>query len=430
MRVINTDLLERELRQKTDDAAALLAKTARECEAHEEKDKDGNVVTKGRPMTADERGAIQKIIDDANGIKARLAEAKGDDALAAQIEKLTTGMTRTDAAETKRAVLKSLGHQWVESPSGDFFIKKRHQGSRNWASPVSELDRTPDMRQTTLTEDPASGGGLIVPQYRPGILPLTFRPLKIRDLLAPGTTDSPTVIYMQETTFTNAAAAVAEGAAKPESALVFTQVVENVHKIAHFIPVTEEMLEDVAQIQSYIDARLTLGLALTEEDQLLNGNGTAPNLKGIMQRSGLTPGNALTAPDTAADAIFKTMMAIFNASFIMPDAHVMNPINWQTVALLKDTMGRYLAGGPFIPAPTPTLWGLPIAVTPVIAAGKCLTGAFGSQAQIYDRGGIRVEASNSHQDFFVKNLVAIRAEERLALAVYRPSAFGITTGLT
>jgi HK97 family phage major capsid protein len=426
MRVTNTDVLEADFRKKRDAAAALLASTARTCEAHEEKDKDGNVI-KGRLMTADERRAIQAIIDEANGIKAQLAELKTDEALRQQIEKLTTGMTKDDARETKRAAYKSLGKQWVDSDAGKYFFEKRHLGTRNWNSPVAELD---EMRQTTLTEDPASGGKLLIPQYLPGIVPLLFKRLTIRDLLASGTTDSPQIVYMVETTFTNAAAAVAEGAAKPESALIFNQKTESVVKIAHWLPVTEEMLEDVSQIGSYIDARLRLGLDLTEEDQLLNGSGIAPNMLGLLNRPGLTPGNVVTAPDTNVDGIFKTMMAIFNASFVMPDGHVMNPANWQTVALLKDTLGRYLAGGPFSPLPVPTLWGLPVDVTPSMPVGKALTGAFGTQAQVFDRGGVRVEASNSHQDFFIKNLVAIRGERREALCVYRPAAFGTTTALT
>jgi HK97 family phage major capsid protein len=430
MRALNSEVLEADLRKKTDAAAALLAKTARECEAHEEKDADGNVTLKGRLMSADEKKAIQAIIDDANGIRAQLNEAKSDVALRQQIDKLTSGMTTKDAEDTRRVAYKSLGRQWIESESGQFFVNKRHQGSRNWNSPVSELVDPSGLRATTLTTDPASGGKLLVPQYLPGIVPLTFKKLTVRDLLASGTTDSPQIVYMVETTFTNAAAAVAEGAAKPESALIFTQRTESVTKIAHWLPVTEEMLEDVSQISSYIDARLRLGLDLTEEDQLLNGNGTTPNMLGLMNRPGLTPGHALVAGETDADAIFLSMMAVFNASFVMPDGHVINPANWQTIALSKDTLGRYLAGGPFAPLPTPMLWGLPVDVTPSIVAGTALTGAFATQAQVFDRGGIRVEASNSHQDFFIKNLVAIRGERREALCVYRPSAFAKTTALT
>ena len=122
-------------------------------------------------------------------------------------------------------------------------------------------------------------------------------------------------------------------------------------------------------------------------------------------------------------------MKVFNASFVMPDAHVINPANWQTIQLSKDANGQYYGSGPFAGAQAPTLWGLPVAVTPSIVANTALTGAFRSSAQIFDHGGMRVDVSNSHSDFFIKNLVAIRAERRLALAVYRPAAFGTTTGL-
>jgi HK97 family phage major capsid protein len=426
---MNTAVLERDLRTKRDQAAALLAKTARECQAHEEKDKDGKVITTGRPFSEAEVTAIQAIIDDANSIKAVLEKAKGADALQAAIANLTAGMSEENAEVVRRDVRKSLGQQWVESEAGKFFAQKKHQGTRNWASPQAEVFDPDRVYGTTLTEGTASGGKLIIPDYRPGIQPLLFKKLTIRDLLASGTTQSTSIVYMVETSFTNAAATVAEGAAKPESTLVFDQVTDPVVKIAHWIPVTEEMLEDVNQIRSYIDARLRLGVELTEEDQLLNGNGTLPNLRGILNRVGLTPPHVFTAPETAADAIFAQMMAIFYASFVMPTGHVMNPVNWTKIQLGKDTTGNYYGSGPFSSAQAPTLWGLPVDVTPSIVAGTALTGAFATQAQVFTHGGMRLDASNSHQDYFIKNLVAIRAEQREGLAVYRPSAFGLTTGL-
>jgi len=430
MRIFNVELLEREHQKRAGEAKALLAKTATECQSYEEKDKDGKVVVQGRLMTAEEKAAIQAIIDDANGIQAKINAAKGEGNLQAEIDRLTAGMTTTDAAEVRRDVRKSLGTQWAESDAGQFFLKKRHHGTRNWSSPVAELYDPLKLQATTLTEGSASGGKLIVPEYKSGIMPLLFKKLTIRDLLASGSTNSTSIVYMVETTFTNAAATVAEGAAKPESALVFDQKTDPVVKLAHWIPVTEEMLEDVAQIRSYIDARLRLGLQLTEEDQLLNGDGILPNLLGIMNRPGLGASIAVgVAPDSAADAIFRQMMALFNTSFVPADGIVMNPANWSKIALTKDSTGNYIGGGPFQPAQSPTLWGLPIDVTPSIAAGTALVGAFGTQAQVFDHGGVRVEASNSHQDYFIKNLVAIRAEMREGLAVYRPASFGKVTAL-
>jgi HK97 family phage major capsid protein len=430
MRIVNTDTIEAEYRKKRDEAVTLYRKTIEACDAHDNgKDAEGKTLPAGRTMTPEERAAVQKIMDEATSIKARLVDAKTGDVLAAEIQKLTDGMTEPDRNETRRAVVKSLGQQWAESEGGKFFFQKRHHGTRNWSSPLVDLDEGPRRYNTTLTTQPGSGGALIIPQYLPGIVPLLFRPLTIRDLLATGVTDSPAIVYMLEQTFTNAAATVSEAAAKPESALVFNQVTEHVTKIAHWLPVTEEMLEDVSQIAAYIDTRLRLGLDLVEEDQLLNGNGVAPNLTGIINRTGVLTSALGAAPDTAADAIYRALVTVFTTSWVMPDAIVMNPINWKTITLMKDTLGRYIGGGPFDSPADQMLWGLRVVVTPVIAAGTALMGAFATQAQVWTRGTTRVEASNSHQDFFIKNLVAIRGERREALAVYRPSAFITITGL-
>ena len=233
---------------------------------------------------------------------------------------------------------------------------------------------------------------------------------------------------MREASFVNAAAATLEGTAKPESALTFTQATSPVQKLAHWLPVTEELLEDFPAIRAYIDARLRLGLDLTEEDELLNGSGVPPHLTGLMTTAGLAP-PVVRGTDTNADAILKQIIAISTTAFIQPDALVMNPINWQTIQLTKNTVGNYLGSGPWSAPQVPTLWGLPVAVTPSIVANTSLVGGFQMGAQEFTKGPTRVEISNSHQDFFVKNLIAIRAEERLALCIYRPGAFGKVTGL-
>jgi HK97 family phage major capsid protein len=420
---MNIAALERDLLKVSGEAASLLEKTMKECQAFEEK-KDGKVVATGRPMTDDEKKAIQELVDKGNGIKATIEKAKGDANMSAEIAKLTAGMSSQQTPAAVRTSPKSFGQQFVDSEA--FAWLKKSSGIRGtaWTSPSAELFAA------TLTEDGASGGDLIVTEYRPGILPLMFKRLVVADLLASGTTDSNSVTYMKEETFTNAAAAVAEGQPKPESTLIFNQVTDLVQKIAHWLPVTDEMLEDVAQIRSYIDARLRLGLSITEEDQLLNGSGTAPNVQGLMNRSGLTTATVRSGSVTNADAIFTAIMATFNASFVMPTGTVMNPANWQTTQLSKDGNGNYYGAGPFAGPQAPTLWGLPVAVTPSIVANTALTGAYSSAAQVFRKGGVRVEASNSHADFFVRNLTAIRAEERLALAVYRPAAFSKITSLT
>jgi HK97 family phage major capsid protein len=416
---MNTAALERDLKTKSDAALALYKKHAETAE------------TESRATTKEERDAVDGLVAEANVLREKLAAATGDSEQLKAIKKLTEGMglkPATDGALPLASRRMSMGQQFVRAAEYDFFRKGNHRVQSAWRSPSVELfSHTSglDMHATTITEDPASGGALILPQYLPGILPLLFKPLRIADLFAPGTTTSNAIAYMREKTFTNAAAPTLEGATKPESALIFDAVTDPVRKIAHFLPVTEELLEDEPAIASYIDARLRLGVELIEDDQLLHGTGVAPQLTGLANVVGLAPAlGPPVAPAQAADIILQQIMAIAATSFLMPDAIAMNPSDWTSIALLKTTQGAYLGGGPFNPSPTPVLWGLPVSLTPTVTAGAAWVGAFKQGGQIFRRGGMRVEASNSHVDFFIKNLVAIRAEERLVLAVYRPQAFG------
>jgi HK97 family phage major capsid protein len=424
--MLNFDALERKLTERKAAAATLLEKQMKAAEG------DGTDQNPARARTKEERDEVEKILAECRDINAKLELAKHDESQRAEIEKLMnsvgSGVTRTNLQVAQNRALKSMGQQLVDDAGFRDFVKRQgHRSSSAWISPMVEVF-DPGMRATTLDTTSGSGGQLIVSDYQAGIVPLLFKRLVVADLLAPGTTDSNSVTYMKETTFTNAAAPTSEGAAKPESTLVFAQVTDNVQKIAHFLPVTEEMLEDVAQIRSYVDGRLRLGVQLTEEDQLLNGSGTPPAIRGILNRTGLTAAQA-RGTDTNADAIFKQITTIATTVFIDPDGVVLNPANWQTIMLAKDANGQYYGAGPFASAQQMTIWGLPAVRTPSIASGTALVGAFQQAAQVFRKGGIRVEASNSHQDFFIKNLVAIRAEERLALAVYRPAAFGTVTGL-
>jgi HK97 family phage major capsid protein len=185
----------------------------------------------------------------------------------------------------------------------------------------------------------------------------------------------------------------------------------------------------VPSLRSYLDVRLRVGVQLTEDDQLLNGSGTAPALRGILNRSGLTASIARTT-ETNADVVLAQLAAIQAATNLQPDGIVMNPANWKTIQLAKDANGQYYGSGPLASPQRPTLWRVRVVLTSAITANTALVGCFQTAAQIFRKGGLRVEASNSHANFFVENKIAIRAEERLALAVYRASAFGTVTGLS
>jgi HK97 family phage major capsid protein len=405
---MNITQLNRDLAETSTRARGLMQRTQAQADAE------------GRPMTPTERDAIESLVNEGKAIKARIDRATSDVSMSAAIERMTG-----DLAPTTSSVRPSLGAEFIHSET--FKWLKANRGALptgSWTSPSSEL------RATLLDESGGSGGALVVPTYVPGIVPLPTRPLVMSDLFAPGTTDSNLVTFMKETTFTNAAAPVLEGAAKPESTIVFAAASEPVRKIATWIPVTEEMLEDVPSLRSYLDARLALAVQLAEDDQLLNGNNVAPNLNGVLVRAGLAAAIVRGASESNADAILKQIAAIQTATGLVPDGVVINPANWQTILLSKTADGIYISGnGPFATPQQPTLWGLPVAVTPAIVANTALVGAFKTAAQLFRKGGLRVEASNSHASFFVENKIAIRAEERLALALYREAAFGKITGL-
>jgi len=382
--------------------------------------------TEKRELTAEERTKIDGYLATAREQRDKIAAASSATdvraELAAMIEARATLVSPGQSTALTRSV-KSLGQQFAESAAMDF-IKAGHMKGSAWATPPVEL------LAATLTEDVASGGKLLVPQLLPGILQPGYQVPKVVDLFAQGTTDAVTITYMVEKSSTNAADAVAEGGVKPESALTFDALTETVRKIATWLPVSEEMLADVSQIRAYIDARLRLFVDLKVEDEVINGSGVAPHLHGILTRPGLSPALALGAGENTADVVFRQAMTIMTTQFLMPDAVVLNPADWAGVVTLKDQNGVYYGPGMFSDLPSPSLWGLKVVPTTGMVQGTGLVGAFKVGGQYWRRQGIVVQASNSHADFFIKNLVAIRAETRGMLAVYRPAAFGTVTGLT
>jgi HK97 family phage major capsid protein len=282
--------------------------------------------------------------------------------------------------------------------------------------------RRVEVPRAAITSVPTSGGAL-VPAERVGVILAPQRRLTIRDLVAPGTTGSNAVEYVRETGFTNAAATVGEGLAKPYSDLKFALENANVRTIAHLFKGSRQILDDAAALQSYIDARARYGLLLAEEAQLLYGNGTGNNLKGIIPQA-----QAYAAPAgitvTAEQRIDRIRLALLQATLAeFPSTGiVLHPIDWAAIELLKDAEGRYIIGKPQ-EGTAPRLWNLPVVETQAIVQDQFLVGAFSLAAQIYDRMGIEVLVSTENDKDFENNMVTIRAEERLAFAVYRPEAF-------
>lgn len=343
----------------------------------------------------------------------------------------TTDDGGTPPAPPAPVQLKSLGEQWVSSDAYKAMIKGGMKGA-NWQSESVEL-------KTTLSEGSTAtpGGGnpfIAIPTVVPGVVDIKLAPLTVADLMPNSTTGTPLIRYLMETVLTNAAATVAEGGVKPESAIAFAKVDEVLHKIATLLPITDEMLEDWQQAMSYVNTRLGLFISIAEELQLLSGDGIGENITGLLNRAGLAApivkGTGGVAGENNMDAIYRQITAIRITAFIEPDAIVIDPVGWEEIELSKSTQGVYLAGGPFLDMMNPHLWGRKVVVTPRMVANEALVGAFQTCAHVFRKGGLQVDASNSHNDNFAKNLTTLRAEERVGLAVFRPGAFGVVSGLT
>ena len=369
--------------------------------------------------------------DEVKGLAEKaVAEAqKGIDQSSAQkeiIDNALTGMNeakaRLDELEQKMArnpgpssdEVKSLGQQFIDADNVKSFL-----GQNN---PRGKVDFQAKAIITSAVTDAAGSAGDLVNQTRlPGVIAPNDRRMTVRDLITPGRMDGSVIEYVKETGFVNNAATVAEGAPKPMSDLKFDLVSTSAKGIAHYAKASRQILDDASMLASYIDGRLRYGLAFREEAQLLNGDGTGQNLLDIIpQATAYSAPITLTSP-TSIDVMRLAMLQAVLAEY-PATGHVMNPIDWTWIETLKDGEGRYIIGNPQGTI-QPTLWGLPVVATQAIAVDKFLTGAFRLGAQLFDRWQARVEIATENEDDFIKNLVTMLCEERLALAVYRPEAF-------
>ena len=256
-----------------------------------------------------------------------------------------------------------------------------------------------------------------------GIIAEPERVLRMRDVMAVGRTESNMIEYAKENVFTNNAGPQVGGSpeafenvVKPESGITFTLANEPVTTLAHWIPVSKQVLSDSPMLQSYVNTRMIYGLKLKEDTQILLGTGSNGELSGVYTNrtaySSTSPITYTTKLDIIRDA-----MTQCHTSEYMPTAIVLNPSDWADIELSKDTQGRYIFANPQS-ASAPRLWGLPVVATNSLTAGTFLVGAFDMAAQLWDREDASIEVGLNSDDF-TKNMVTILAEERLALTIYR-----------
>lgn len=370
----------------SDDIKSHAEKAEREIKAHAK-------------LSEDTRASVDKLLTEQGELKARL--------LAAEQSLASRGSDRDER-------VMSIGQQVVASEEFAAFAA-RPRGT--FSMPV----------RAALTSGESSGGDLIVPDRVPGIVAPGLRRLTVRDLISWGRTASNSVEFVRESDSDLNADVVSENPAdgKPESDLLFEADSAPVVTIAHWIHASRQVLADVPMLQSYIDGRMRYGLKLVEEAQLLNGSGTGLNIDGIATQAsaysdpGVNP-TGLNRIDILRLALLQVELANYAA-----DAIIVNPTDWAAIELLKTASELgYLFSNPHMMT-RPMLWGRNVVSTTAVDGGDFVVGAFGGgmAVQGWDREDMNVFVSLEDRDNVIKNMVTIRVEERLALTVYRPSAF-------
>lgn len=382
-------------------------------------------------------------VDEANEINAKGAEIadfneKIKQAKSAQDLLASLGEAKSEEQRTYEQVkFGSIGEYAIHGLKDAFSnIKGRRRTQADLAEYKSEVPveggvPVPPAIHTIET----TGAGFLEPEVDRNIARLFRQRPTIASWLGTGSTDSNAITYFQEKPFDPAVGGnfgfiANEGDRKPQLLFPdYTKVTENLSRIAGWIKISDQMAEDAPFLVSEINNRLMYQLAMFEEDALLNGDGD--ELTGILNRSGVLTEASASADDNL-ESLFRAKMAISRATGLSADGIVVNPEDYEKIRLAKDASGNYLAGGPFYGniyssgqmSDTPPIWGMSnIIQTTSIPAGTALVGAGRVGATVYRKGGIRVEAANTNEDDFVRNVFTVLAEERLMLAVRQPSAF-------
>ena len=412
---------------------------------------------------AEDQSRMAKMASDAKSLKDQIkAEAEAKGSLSDAKEFLASLGANPQSDEPTKIAGKggspapaqytTLGEAFVKSDAYKDFINRYAVSGGLIPSSVKGIQSQPMQMpgfKALITGASATSAGAATQNDRFGAITdlIGEREFTVRDLCTQGTTNSDTVEYVRVTAKTNNAAPVAEattsalpaaptpaggevaaGGYKPESSMALEVVSTTVKTIAHWMAITKRAASDAGQVRTLVDNFLRYGLMEEEEDQILNGAGTGENLTGILQTSGiLTVGSAGTDLDAVVDAI-RTVRVTGRRR---PTGMVVHPNDWYSTGFLlaKDSAGNYLIGDPAAGIDqVANLWGLRVVVTEAMTENTILVGDF-RQAVIWDREQAAISVSDSHADFFIRNLLAVLAEERLAFGVLDPQAFCTVTAV-
>lgn len=382
-----------------------------------------------RDLTSEEETQISNLIEEVKGYDAKIAAGERGKGLLDQIGSLAGAEDEGDGDRRKdglQVAAKSLGDHFAQTAykavKENLGVKGFSAATPEWEGPSKAAGDTHQVGSVFQTPVLTTFDQTIVQAPRPELI--------LADLLGSGTLAGTAIAYfIEQGPVQGAFTTVAEGAGKPQLHIPDPILASDaIRKIAGYIKFSDEMMEDLPFVVSEINTRLLYELAKFEEQQLIYGDGTGTNVLGLLNRSGIQLGARLSG-EGVADAIFRQITAVQTASGLAADSLVMHPLDYQTLRLQKDANDQYLGGGFFQGSygnggimTNPPVWGLRTLVTPSVAQGTAIVGALKQSTTVYRKGGVRVESTNSHSTDFTDNKITVRAEERVGLAVRRPSA--------
>ncbi|WP_017979853.1 phage major capsid protein [Sphingomonas melonis] len=358
----------------------------------------------GTKVSDDAKEKADKALIDLEGVRSDIKELS---------QKLAQGRRGGSDDEPE---LKSLGVEVANHPEVKDYIESGCKGTVGFSVKA-------------ITSASGSGAGLIRPDRQTDVTGLPRMQLRVRDLFTPGRTEGNAIEYAYQTARTNNAAVTAETTQKPESNYTWDVATANVRTIAHWVPVSRQAMDDIPQLESLVDGELRFGLDDAEDAELLIGDGTGQHLNGAYTQATAYSAPIVIAGETRIDRLRLGILQVELADYAS-DGIVLHPSAWAGIELQKDAAGGYIFANPQGIA-GPVLWGKPVVPTKRIGSGNWLTGAFKLAGQIFDRMDTEVRISDQDRDNFIKNMLTVRAEKRLAFVVRRPTAMvkGNFTGL-
>lgn len=344
-----------------------------------------------------------ELTDEIENLKEQIKTAEKAAQLLAQIG---NGEGEQEGAKDTRS--KSLGEHFVKAAKKANASKGQHFSVHTSA-----------FKAATDTQTSPTGISQFATNFDYNVVTAPRTALVIRDLFGSETISGSALTYLVEGAMEGTPAVTAEGAKKAQVHFANpTAVTVSLKKITEFIKESDEYINDYPFLASAINGRLLYALGLKEQNELVSDLiGTS----GIQTDS--TSWTGTTKADELADIIFSALMDVQEQSGYAADAIVLNPATWQLIRLGKDSNNQYYGGGYFADGQGKQLWGVPVVVTTAVTASQIIAGAFKTCGSVVSKGGVSVEATNSNEDDFLYNLMTIRAEERLALAVRRPAGF-------